>query len=187
MGWDGAVCLSSAAGQQAEACSWLRWALGILSSVSVWSVPSSACAIKSRSTSRTMPASWSPANSVITSPWQPRRQSRHRAGSGIHLADSDATVPDLPRQLRLSRRSNRAVFTRYFGRDDVAFSITWAEPAGPGITRSYAGFRQLADEAARSRVYGGIHFNFDTTSSFGVCIPLGDYVFENTFRRQIPQ
>jgi hypothetical protein len=79
------------------------------------------------------------------------------------------------------------VFTRYFGRDDVAFSITWAEPAGPGITRSYAGFRQLADEAARSRVYGGIHFNFDTTSSFGVCIPLGDYVFENTFRRQIPQ
>jgi hypothetical protein len=79
------------------------------------------------------------------------------------------------------------VFTRYFGRDDVAFSITWAEPAGPGITRSYAGFRQLADEAARSRVYGGIHFTFDTTSSFGVCIPLGDYVFENTFRRQIPQ
>jgi hypothetical protein len=79
------------------------------------------------------------------------------------------------------------VFTRYFGRDDVPLSITWAEPAGPGITRSYNGFRQLADEAARSRVYGGIHFNFDTTSSFGVCIPLGDYVFENTFRRQLPQ
>ena len=67
------------------------------------------------------------------------------------------------------------------------FPITWAEPAGPGITRSYTGFRQLADEAARSRVYGGIHFNFDTTSSFGVCVPLGDYVFENTFRRQVPQ
>ena len=79
------------------------------------------------------------------------------------------------------------VFTRYFGRDDVPLSITWAAPAGPGITRSYNGFRQLADEAARSRVYGGIHFNFDTTSSFGVCIPLGDYVFENTFRRQSPQ
>lgn len=77
-------------------------------------------------------------------------------------------------------------FTRYFGRDDIPFSITWAEPVGPGITRSYNGFRQLADEAARSRVYGGIHFTFDTTSAFGVCVPLGDYVFENTFRR-IPQ
>ncbi len=32
------------------------------------------------------------------------------------------------------------VFTRYFGRDDVAFSITWAEPAGPGITRCTRGF-----------------------------------------------
>ena len=78
------------------------------------------------------------------------------------------------------------VFTRYFGRDDLPFSITWAEPAGAGITRSYNGFRQLADEAARSRVYGGIHFNFDTTSSFGVCVPLGDYVFDNMFRRQSP-
>ena len=74
------------------------------------------------------------------------------------------------------------VFARVFGRDDIPFTITWAEPAGPGITRSYNGFRQLADEAAKSRVYGGIHFQFDTTSSFGVCIPLGDYVFENTFR-----
>lgn len=75
------------------------------------------------------------------------------------------------------------VFTRYFGRDDVPFSVSWAAPAGGApITRSYNGFRQIADEAARSRVYGGIHFNFDTTSSFGVCVPLGDYVFENTFR-----
>jgi hypothetical protein len=76
------------------------------------------------------------------------------------------------------------VFQRQFGRDDILFSVTWAEAAGPGVTRSYNGFRQLADEAARSRVYGGIHFTFDTTSSFGVCIPLGDYVFDNMLRRR---
>lgn len=78
------------------------------------------------------------------------------------------------------------VFARYFGSNDIPFSITWAEPSGPGITRSYNNFRQLADEAAKSRVYGGIHFNFDTTSSFGVCIPLGEYIFANTFRRSVP-
>lgn len=78
------------------------------------------------------------------------------------------------------------VFTQYFGRDDIPFTITWAQPSGPGVTRSYNGFRQLADEAARSRVYGGIHYTFDTTSSFGVCVPLGQYIFENTFRRRGP-
>ena len=40
------------------------------------------------------------------------------------------------------------VFTRYFGRDDVAFSITWAEPAGPGITRSVRG---VSPACGRSR------------------------------------
>jgi hypothetical protein len=74
------------------------------------------------------------------------------------------------------------VFAREFGRDDVTFSITWSEAAGPGWTRTYNRFSQLAEEAAKSRVYGGIHFNFDTTSSFGVCSELGDYVQANTLR-----
>jgi hypothetical protein len=79
------------------------------------------------------------------------------------------------------------MYGRVFGRDAIPINVTWTEANGPGWTRTYAGFTHLAEEAARSRVYGGIHFDFDTTSSFGVCIPLGDYVFENTFRRQIPQ
>jgi hypothetical protein len=76
------------------------------------------------------------------------------------------------------------ILEREFGRDDIPFTVTWTEAGGPGWVRSYNGLRQIADEAARSRVYGGIHFNFDTTSSVGVCRPLADYVFENTLRRQ---
>jgi hypothetical protein len=91
--------------------------------------------------------------------------------------------PSYPGNYACIASAMTTVFTSYFGRNDIPFSITWAEPAGPGITRSYSNFRQLADEAARSRVYGGIHYNFDTTSSFGVCVPLGDYVFTNMFRR----
>jgi hypothetical protein len=75
------------------------------------------------------------------------------------------------------------VLERVFGRDDIPFSITWTEANGPGWVRSYNGLRQLADEAARSRIYGGIHFTFDTTSSVGVCIPLADYVVDNTLRK----
>jgi hypothetical protein len=76
------------------------------------------------------------------------------------------------------------ILEREFGRDDIPFTVTWTEAGGPGWVRSYNGLRQIADEAARSRVYGGIHFNFDTTPSVGVCRPLADYVFDNTLRRR---
>ena len=49
---------------------------------------------------------------------------------------------------------------------------------------SYNGFRELANEQARSRVYGGIHYEFDQQASFGVCIPLADYAFDNYLRRR---
>lgn len=128
--------------------------------------------------------------------WRPVTAIREAASDGNPATEPDPgftsliptpPYPTYPGNYACLAGAIARVYARYFGRDDVPFSITWAEPAGPGITRSYNGFRQLADEAARSRVYGGIHFNFDTTSGFGVCVPLGDYVFENTFRRAIPQ
>jgi hypothetical protein len=76
------------------------------------------------------------------------------------------------------------ILEREFGRNDIPFTITWAEAGGPGWTRSYNGLREVADEAAMSRIYGGIHFRFDTTASMGVCIPLADYVYGNTLRRR---
>jgi hypothetical protein len=70
-----------------------------------------------------------------------------------------------------------------FGRDDIAFSVSWAEANGPGWTRNYARFSQLAEEASMSRVWGGIHYDFDTQASFGSCLPLADYVYNNAMRR----
>lgn len=72
---------------------------------------------------------------------------------------------------------------RLAGRDDVGFSVTWVGTAGnANITRSYNGFRELANEQARSRVYGGIHFEFDQQASFGQCIPLADFAWDNYMR-----
>jgi PAP2 superfamily len=128
--------------------------------------------------------------------WRPVTAVREAASDGNPATDPDPEFvsliptppyPTYPGNYACLAGAVTRMFTRYFGRDDIPFSITWAEPAGSGITRAYNGFRQLADEAARSRVYGGIHFNFDTTSSFGVCIPLGDYIFENTFRPRFAQ
>jgi hypothetical protein len=125
--------------------------------------------------------------------WRPVTAIREAARDGNPATEADPAFvalipsppyPTYPGNYACLGAAVTRVFTRYFGRDNVPFSVTWAEPAGPGITRSYNGFRQIADEAARSRVYGGIHFNFDTTASFGVCGPLGDYVFDNALRRR---
>jgi hypothetical protein len=125
--------------------------------------------------------------------WRPTTAIREADRDGNPATEADPTwtaliptppYPTYPGNYACLSSSMTRVLARYFGRDDIAFTLTWGEAGGPGWTRSYNGFRQLADEAARSRVYGGIHFAFDTTSSFGVCIPLGDYIFENTFRRR---
>ena len=125
--------------------------------------------------------------------WRPVTAIREAARDGNPATEPDPNFlallgtppyPTYPGNYACLASAMTRVFARYFGRNDVPFSITWAQPTGPGITRSYNNFRQFADEAARSRVYGGIHFNFDTTSSFGVCEPMGDYIFTNSFRRQ---
>jgi hypothetical protein len=62
------------------------------------------------------------------------------------------------------------------------FTVTWNGINQDNVTRTYNSFRQLADEAAASRIYGGIHFYFDHTSSIGACGTLGTYVVDNAMR-----
>jgi hypothetical protein len=52
-----------------------------------------------------------------------------------------------------------AVLAHFFGTDDVRFT---SESDGlPGHSRSFASFSAAAAEAGRSRIYGGIHYEFD--------------------------
>lgn len=48
---------------------------------------------------------------------------------------------------------------RFFGTDALRFRI--GSEGTPGVTRAYAGFWAAAEEAGRSRIYGGIHYEFD--------------------------
>jgi membrane-associated phospholipid phosphatase len=49
------------------------------------------------------------------------------------------------------------VLTTWFGTGPFTFSST----SLPGVTRHFTSFQQAAEEAAMSRVYGGIHFPYD--------------------------
>src|SRR5262249_54493970 len=53
------------------------------------------------------------------------------------------------------------ILASVFG-DNFAFSYTDSSLGSlPGITRDYASFLQAAQEAGESRIYGGIHYEFD--------------------------
>ena len=76
--------------------------------------------------------------------------------------------------------SQSTILALFFGRDDIAFQHTW-EGAG-GATRAYAGFSAMADEEARARVYGGIHFTFDNVAGQSVGRNVANYIFANVMR-----
>ena len=66
------------------------------------------------------------------------------------------------------------------GRDDVPFSITWPRTMGlPSVTRDFTGFWQLADQQARSRIHGGIHFQFDSDASQAACVKVPEFTVAN--------
>ena len=76
--------------------------------------------------------------------------------------------------------SQATILAAFFGRDDIRFDHTWS--GAGGATRSYAGFGAMADEQARARVYGGIHFTFDNVAGQSVGTNVANYVFAKYMR-----
>lgn len=71
------------------------------------------------------------------------------------------------------------------GRDDVPFSITWPRTMGlPSVTRDFASFSQLAEQQARSRIHGGIHFQFDSDASQAACVKVPEFTAANFMVRR---
>ena len=91
--------------------------------------------------------------------------------------------PGYPGNRACLSSSQSRLLERLFGQDNVPLTVTWVVPDGQPIVRSYNGFRQLADEEAKSRIWGGIHFEFESTASKGACTQVADYVVENTLRK----
>lgn len=65
-----------------------------------------------------------------------------------------------------------AVLTAWFGRQP----FTLADPQNPTVTRSFSSFDQAAEEAGMSRIYGGIHYHFDSEAGRGVGQSVANWV-----------
>jgi len=76
--------------------------------------------------------------------------------------------------------SGAAVLADFYS-DNIAFDLTLTD-ASLGIfdmTRSYTSFTQAAAEAGQSRMYGGIHWQFDNTASLQAGALLGNHISDN--------
>jgi hypothetical protein len=69
----------------------------------------------------------------------------------------------------------RAVMALVFGRDDLASQYTFPGPTN--AVRSWASLSAIADEATKSREWGGIHFRFDSVVGKSIGINTSNYIF----------
>lgn len=73
-----------------------------------------------------------------------------------------------------------AVLRRFFGTDNVTFTIGTEDPNLPaGVTRTYNSFAAASREGTRSRVYLGVHFQWDGDSGFLSGTALGEFVSDH--------
>jgi hypothetical protein len=68
------------------------------------------------------------------------------------------------------------VLRRFFHTDNVSFTTTSGAPFA-GLTRSFTGFSQAADENGASRIYAGIHFRSAVEDGIKQGNQIGGFVF----------
>jgi hypothetical protein len=69
------------------------------------------------------------------------------------------------------------VLAKFFGSDEVRFETT--SEGLPGVRRSFTRFSTAAEEAGKSRVYGGIHWEFDNRDGLANGRALGEHVIRH--------
>jgi membrane-associated phospholipid phosphatase len=70
-----------------------------------------------------------------------------------------------------------AIFRKYFGTDKMTFTVTTDEPLYTGGARTYRTFSEAAVENAQSRIFLGVHWQFDADDGLAAGRALGEYVF----------
>ena len=71
-----------------------------------------------------------------------------------------------------------------FGSNDVPVTATWKQSAGPDVSADFAGFWQVAEQQAESRIYGGIHYRFDSLAGQQIGRSAAEFVFANYMTRR---
>lgn len=127
--------------------------------------------------------------------WRPITAIRTEDGNNDTLTDAGWTpllaTPNHPSYVSGHSTFSAAaggILAEYFGTDQVNFSVVSEDitnlPAG--YTREFDSFSEAVDEAGMSRIYGGIHFQFDNVDGQEMGYALSDYVASN-YLRAVPE
>lgn len=74
-------------------------------------------------------------------------------------------------------KASAQVLTHFYGTDVIEFAAT--SDSLPGVTRHFTSLAACADEVGMSRIYGGIHFQFDNTAGKASGKAIGNFVSAN--------
>ena len=121
--------------------------------------------------------------------WRPVTAIRRAGEDGNPATEADPTwttlhpatppYPTYAGNAATNGAASAAVLAGVFGTDDIAFSIDWGRYGFPGVTRPYSGFSAAANAEADSRIYGGIHFRFDSAAGQQIGTDVAGYVMDN--------
>ncbi len=119
--------------------------------------------------------------------WRPITGIRNADADGNDATDQDAgwtpliDTPPFPSYTSghstFSGAASRLIEILY-GRDDIAFDSTVED-----VTRSFESLSDAAEEAGRSRIYGGIHWQYDNEDGLSAGRQLAAYVHANFLKR----
>lgn len=127
--------------------------------------------------------------------WRPVTGIRNDDGNPDTLLDA-AWTPLLSTPPHPSYVSGHSTFSaaaggilaEFFGSDAFNFTVVTEDTSNlpVGYTRDYAGFSEAVDEAGMSRIYGGIHWQFDNTDGKASGYALSSYV-ANNYLQAVPE
>ncbi|MGA8212284.1 MAG: vanadium-dependent haloperoxidase [Candidatus Sulfotelmatobacter sp.] len=112
-----------------------------------------------------------------------------RPETAIHASGSTSWAPFITTPCFPSYPSNHGsaangaaeVMRRLYG--EAGHSITLTNSAVPTIVLQYTSFKQITDDIADARVYGGIHYRFDQRAGARLGHAVGREVYRNNLRR----
>jgi len=114
---------------------------------------------------------------------------RNAANDGNPATDSDSTwfsfitTPPFPDYISGHSTFSGAastVLALFYGTDHIAF--TTGSDFLPGVVRPFESFSAAAQEAAVSRLYGGIHFPFANEDGLQSGLGIGEFTFSHYLR-----
>lgn len=107
---------------------------------------------------------------------------------GAPGGDGSSFTPPFPTYISGHATFGAAIFetiAEFYGTNDIPFSLVSDEV--PGVTRSFLSLSEAMQENGRSRVYLGIHWNYDDTMGQWTGQQVAHYISASSFTAAVPE